>query len=170
MMPGRTAAVYAGVKRGRERAQRSKATAVRPGSYATSVSTKPASKGTCRLEDSSSIMWTDKDSRREDQHARATTSKDQQSQRAQQHTTESCYTSVRCGCGTFFSDGARFCEKCGSPHPSVARAEMRAKDASRPPALQRAAAAAHAPQQEHVESPGRAVEKVSQGCTGCSMM
>jgi len=159
---------------------------------ATSASKNPASKETRQSEDSPALFAADKDSRRKDQHTQAT-SREQQPQQGQQQTTDSCSRSelcsckacfserlaqitessssaARCSCGALFPENARFCEVCRAPHPSVARAENRSKDASRPrsPALQRSAV--QAAQRQNSLSSSCSTDKVSQGCTGCSMM
>lgn len=154
---GNAAAVYSGVKHGRARAQRSRATAAHPGIYAistrdtrragdaTSASENATSKESCQSEDSAPS--------------------------GKQKVTDHCSSSVHCSCGALFSENARFCEACGAPHPSVARAQMRAKEPSRTQssAVQRAALQA-AQGQRSLGCASRSTDKVSQGCTGCSMM
>jgi len=152
---------------------------------------------TCKSQGFSSLFAANKDSRSKDQRTlqrrredrlyredektrRPADAKTDATSRERQTTDSSSSSSARCSCGALFSENARFCEVCGAPHPSAARAEKRAKDPSElrnrctsatrapSPALQRAAV--QAAQGQHSLSSSRSTDKVSQGCTGCSMM
>lgn len=183
--PGNAAAVYVGMKHGRERAQGSRATGVlseigaisfketAQSEDATSASKKPASKEAFQLEDSSSLFVSKKQAQQRKRESCSRTElcrcKACFAKRLEQ-ITETCSSAASCGCGARFQEDARFCKECGAPHPSAARAEKRAKDPSRPrtPALQRSAA--QAAQRQNSLSSSHSEAKVSQGCTGCSVM